>query len=114
MVAALSKRSREGFSVVRERSGTLTGYYMLFEAAKLVSADAPNDPVLAHWKPHLVAKPVAQGERVLFLRRWLSRADGETPCAVQAACWLDIKRAYMAHRPHLRRRTPPRRRSSVS
>ena len=28
---------------------------------------------------------------------------GELPCASQAACWLDVKRAYMALRPALRR-----------
>jgi hypothetical protein len=33
----------------------------------------------------------------------LSRLDGEAPCGAQAACWLDIKRTYMTHRPHLRR-----------
>src|SRR5262249_16712062 len=41
--------------------------------------------------------------RVLFLRRWLSREHGEAPSPVQAACWLDVKRAYMELRPDLRR-----------
>ena len=31
------------------------------------------------------------------------RPHGESPCASQAACWLDVKRTYMALRPNLRR-----------
>jgi hypothetical protein len=42
-------------------------------------------------------------ERVLFLRRWLAKGTGDDFSAVQGACWLDIKRLYMAMRPHLRR-----------
>jgi hypothetical protein len=97
------KHGLEGFRVVRERNGDLGGYYVLFEAAGFRAESTPADPVLAQWQAHLAASPVASDERVLFVRRWLSHADGETTGAVQAACWLDIKRAYMAHRPHLRR-----------
>jgi len=39
----------------------------------------------------------------VFVRRWLSEEHGELPSPVQAACWLDIKRTYMALRPSLRR-----------
>jgi cyanate lyase len=39
----------------------------------------------------------------LFLRRWLSREDGEAPSAVQAAAWVDVKRTYLELRPELRR-----------
>jgi hypothetical protein len=100
--AAWLKHGADAFAVARERDGEVAGYYILFEAARLATA-ASDDPVLARWMAHLAANPVAPDERVLFLRRWLSRSEGEAPCAVQAACWLDIKRAYMLHRPHLRR-----------
>jgi hypothetical protein len=40
---------------------------------------------------------------VLFFRRWLNRENGEAPSPVQAASWLDAKRAYMELRPDLRR-----------
>lgn len=93
----------DGFQIVRERCGEVAGYYVLGEAARLGPALVDRDPVLAAWVAHLAANPVAAGERVLFVRRWLSHADGEAPGAVQATCWLDIKRAYMEHRPHLRR-----------
>src|SRR5262249_3803718 len=55
------------------------------------------------WREHLRRDPVPRGQRVLWNRRWLSEKDGEQRSAVQAACWLDIKRAYMELRPELRR-----------
>lgn len=97
-------QGRDSFYVAREPSGEIAGYYLLYDAASLVSTPAFRaDPVISHWLEHLGEHPVEPRERTLFLRRWLSSADGERPCAVQAACWLDIKRAYMANRPSLRR-----------
>ena len=97
------KHRLDSFGIARDRNADVAGYYVLFEAAGLGTTPALDDPVVAQWMAHLAANPVTPGERVFFLRRWLSRADGEAPCAVQAACWLDIKRAYMALRPDLRR-----------
>ncbi len=57
----------------------------------------------AAWSEHMRRVPLAEGERVLFLRRWLGREAGETPAAGVAACFLDAKRAYMELRPDLRR-----------
>jgi len=102
-VAAWWEHGADAFSVARDHDGEVVGYYVMFDAARLETMPADPDPVLAQWAAHVVANPVAPGERILFLRRWLSLVDGEAPCAVQAACWLDIKRAYMAYRPHLRR-----------
>jgi Transcriptional regulatory protein, C terminal len=91
------------FSVARDRNGNLEAYYLMFEATRLAATLAADDPVLTQWAAHLAANPVFPNERVLFLRRWLSRVEGEAPCGAQAACWLDIKRAYMTYRPQLRR-----------
>ena len=55
------------------------------------------------WRRHLRDTPVPRGEQVLGFRRWLGADDGEAPCGSQAASWLDVKRTYMAMRPHLRR-----------
>lgn len=55
------------------------------------------------WLRHLNENPLAPGERVLFLPRWLDRATGEIPSAAVGACFLDIKRTYMELRPGLRR-----------
>jgi hypothetical protein len=103
LTAAWWKNGADSFGVARDRDGNVAGYYVLFEAERLGTPPPLDDPVLAQWSAHLAANPVALGERVFFLRRWLSRTDGEVPCAVQAACWIDIKRAYMALRPRLRR-----------
>jgi len=91
------------FRVVREQSGAIAGFYCMFDPATVSSEDLETDPISRQWLQHLHGNPAARNQRVLFIRRWLSRDDGETPSAVQAACWLDIKRSYMEMRPHLRR-----------
>ena len=55
------------------------------------------------WARHLREHPLPNGQLALGLRRWLDAEHGELPCATQAACWLDVKRTYMALRPALRR-----------
>jgi hypothetical protein len=47
---------------------------------------------------HLRRAPVPSGQRVVFNRHVLARGDSAT-----ATLWLDVKRAYMELRPHLRR-----------
>ena len=91
------------FHVARDASGALAGFYVLFEPGDADASLLADDPVTAAWSEHMRRVPVAQGERVLFLRRWLGREAGETPAAGVAACFLDAKRAYMELRPRLRR-----------
>lgn len=91
------------FSVVLDRSGSVVGFYLMFEPGTVGRAALLADPVTAHWWRHLHEHPVPDGARVLFLRRWLGADGGEGPSPVQAACWLDVKRTYMALRPDLRR-----------
>jgi hypothetical protein len=93
----------ESFSVVLDRDGTVVGFYLMFEPTAVRRAALLADPVTAQWWRHLHQHPVADGDRVLFLRRWLGVDGGEGPSPVQAACWLDVKRTYMALRPDLRR-----------
>jgi Transcriptional regulatory protein, C terminal len=90
------------FSAARGTDGSTCGYYCMAEASS-IDPVALTDPVAGSWRGHLARNPMRAGEQALFLRRWLSRDDGEAPCAVQAACWLDIKRTYMEMRPRLRR-----------
>jgi hypothetical protein len=59
--------------------------------------------VAAAWRADLRRHPLQRDERVVFVRWLLSRDHGESPSAVQAALWVDAKRAYMELRPHLRR-----------
>jgi hypothetical protein len=93
----------DAFYVARDRGGYVAGYYLLFDAAICGESPASADPIVRRWLDHIAQHPVEPGETILFLRRWLSRNEGEPPCPVQAACWLDIKRAYMVKRPYLRR-----------
>lgn len=103
LTATWLEHAAHSFGVARDREGDVAGFYVLFEAERLGMANELHDPVLAQWSAHLAADPVKPGEQVFFLRRWLSRTEGEVPCAIQAALWIDIKRANMAMRPRLRR-----------
>jgi Transcriptional regulatory protein, C terminal/AAA ATPase domain len=93
----------ETFSVVRDQAGRTVGFYCLCGSANLPESVRRADPVVQAWLAHLDRDPLQKNETALFLRRWLSEGDGEQPCAIQAAAWLDIKRTYMALRPRLRR-----------
>ena len=97
------KQSPQRFGVVRNRNGRVVGFSILFEPDEAPYGAIEADPVTRSWREHLRREPVPRGQRVLFNRRWLSEEEGERPCSVQAACWLDIKRAYMELRPELRR-----------
>ncbi len=92
------------FHVVRDGAGGICGFYCMFEPSTCDRwAPVHDDPVVRHWLQHDKATPLPAEQRTLLLRRWLSAADGERPSAVQAACFLDIKRTYMELRPQLRR-----------
>ena len=93
----------QAFHVVRDPDGSVAGFYLMFDPSKISSALLQSDPIVRQWSSHLRSDPTPDNQRVLFLRRWLDRENGERPSPVQAACWLDIKRTYMEMRPHLRR-----------
>ena len=101
-IALWLTRVPQAFTVVRNPFGKLVGFYILADTADIPTDVISADAVTKHWSTHLTSVMQAN-ESTLFLRRWLSEEDGETPCAAQAACWLDIKRTYMAKRPNLRR-----------
>lgn len=91
------------FSVAHGASGEVAGFYCLFEPGQIARNVVRADPISKAWLGHLRKEPVPSGQIVLFLRRWLSESEGEAPSPAQAACWLDIKRTYLALRPRLRR-----------
>jgi class 3 adenylate cyclase/ABC-type branched-subunit amino acid transport system ATPase component len=93
----------EAFSVARGRDLSVAGFFVSFDPTTVTAEILAQDPLTASWLRDLQAHPVAGGERVLFLRRWLATRTGEAPSPIQAACWLDIKRSYMELRPSLRR-----------
>jgi Transcriptional regulatory protein, C terminal/AAA ATPase domain len=91
------------FSVVRDRHGDVVGFSGLLSGDLLHAGTVPGDVVTAAWGRHLRDHPLARGETALGLRRWLDTGYGESPCASQAASWLDVTRTCMALRPALRR-----------
>jgi predicted Ser/Thr protein kinase len=97
------KAAPETFSVVRDATGKTVGFYCLCQSSNVPEAILRQDPVVSAWLAHLRDEPLSKNETALFLRRWLSDGEGEQPSAIQAACWLDIKRTYLALRPKLRR-----------
>jgi hypothetical protein len=91
------------FSVTRDRDGVVVGFFSLLDTSRILPPAVSDDPVTAAWAQHLRDHPLPRGQQALGLRRWLDAEHGEGPCASQGACWVDVKRAYMALRPALRR-----------
>jgi class 3 adenylate cyclase len=96
-------RHPETFSVARTRDVRVAAFYILFEPNDVDPDLLADDPLTAAWLEHLRINPLAPGEHVLFLRRWLTRLIGEAHSPALAASWLDVKRTYMELRPSLRR-----------
>lgn len=93
----------ETFSIVKSPDGQTQAFYILFEPNNISRSILEQDPFTLAWLIHLADNPVAEGERVLFCRRWLDRISGENPTPAVSACFLDTKRVYMELRPSLRR-----------
>lgn len=102
-IAAWWERQRDAFHAVHDEHQGIVGFYCLTTLERADSLLLVEDPVAAAWWHHVRAEPVPPGQKVLLLRRWLSADGGEARGAVQAACWLDIKRTYLELRPALRR-----------
>jgi hypothetical protein len=102
LIAGWWREAPETFSVARDREGVVTAFFILLNNATMLPPRV-EDPVVRQWVEHLRNERIAHGDPVLGLRRWLDADHGESPCASQAACWLDVKRTYMALRPDLRR-----------
>jgi hypothetical protein len=96
-------RAPEAFVVTRDRRGIVAGFYCAFDPSRFSPRFLREDPVTRAWMEHLGRQPMPPQQRALFLRRWLAAETGEAPSAVQAACWMDLKRKYLELRPTLRR-----------
>jgi hypothetical protein len=91
------------FSVVKDAAGDIVAFYCMARPDELAGDWMHDDPVARSWQQHLFRRGPRAAVPSLFLRRWLSRDNGEAPCAEQAAAWVDIKRTYLELRPQLRR-----------
>lgn len=97
------ERLPDRFRIVREAGASVAGFCLYFDMATVPRRWLEEDPVCRVYLSHLVAHPLRGRERTLIFRGWLDRDRGEAPGSLQASCWLDLKRAYMELRPHLRR-----------
>ncbi len=95
--------ARGTFSVARDQKDEVAGFYCVFDPVHVPGRLCREDRVTRLWLDHLDRHPMPRDQHALFLRRWLSARDGEGPSAVQAACWVDVKRKYLELRPSLRR-----------
>jgi Transcriptional regulatory protein, C terminal/AAA ATPase domain len=97
------RRAPSTFMVTRDAKGSATGFYCAFDPSRFPARVHREDPITRAWMEHLERTPLPRRQRALFLRRWLAADTGEAPSAVQAACWIDLKRQYIELRPDLRR-----------
>jgi hypothetical protein len=95
------------FAVVRDGDGAVTGFRCVAERDEVPAALLRGDPLAARWREHLRRDPVPRENRVAFVR-WCAIADDpSSPSSTAAALLLDIKHAYLAMRPALRRTYAP-------
>ena len=97
------KQRPEAFHVARDRDRIVRGFYAMFSPNPADATLVEQDPIASGWQRHIDANPMPYDQRPVFVRYLLSEQGGEMPSPEQAACWLDIKRTYMAMRPQLRR-----------
>lgn len=97
------RRAPDTFMVTRDHKGRVAGFYCAFDPSRFAARVHREDPITRAWTEHLDRQPLSQKQRALFMRRWLAAETGESPSAVQAACWIDLKRKYLELRPNLRR-----------
>src|SRR5437773_196299 len=97
------KQRPESFHIARDRDRVVRGFYAMFSPNPADAAMIEQDPLACIWQRHIDANPMPYDQRPVFVRYLLSEQGGEMPSPEQAACWLDIKRTYMAMRPQLRR-----------
>jgi hypothetical protein len=102
LVAAWWRSAPETFRVVRNAEGAVQGFLSLCQPQDVSRSLLRTDPISAAWIEHLRRDPVPPRQRVLFNRHALAYDATAT-----SRLWLDVKRAYLELRPHLRRLYTP-------
>mgnify|MGYP001457168688 CR=1 FL=1 len=98
------RHAQETFHCVKNYANKVVGFYCLINPALITDIVINKDPITAAWWKYNQENKIQGIEpQALFIRRWLSLNEGESPNGIQAACWLDIKRIYLGMRPNLRR-----------
>jgi len=89
--------------VAREPDGSISGFAVIAERGEVPVELAASDRVVARWRAHLRADPLPRGAQTTMVRFVACRDDRSRPSHAQAGLLLEIKRTYVARRPHLRR-----------
>ena len=103
LVEAWWEHAPASFRVARGRDGNVDAYVCVCDPDALPHPLATGDPAAALIRDDLRRRPIGRGRRALAIRSMLAADTGEGLSPAQAACWLDIKREYLALRPSLRR-----------
>ncbi|MBY6199386.1 winged helix-turn-helix domain-containing protein [Vibrio hangzhouensis] len=97
-------KQTQAFHCVKDASGAIVGFYCLLKPKQIPVEQLYQDPLTRYWLTHLSDSTLRRDDHEhIFIRRWLSMQEGESLSAVQAACWLDIKRTYLELNPKLQR-----------
>src|SRR2546427_2595768 len=92
------KQRPESFHIARDRDRVVRGFYAMFSPNPADAAMIEQDPLACILQRHIDSNPMPYDQRPVFVRYLLSEQGGEMPSPEQAACWLDIKRTYLAMR----------------
>ncbi len=85
------------FFVARGEESRVAAFYTGLFATDVPPALLDADPLLATWVAHTKARFPRGGRPVLYVRTMLSAKEGAAPGEPRAACFLDLKRSYMAN-----------------
>jgi hypothetical protein len=91
------------FRIARGRRGDVNAYVCVCDPDALPHSLAHGDPAAVLIRDDLRRDPIGRGRRAIAVRSMLAADTGEGLSPLQAACWLDLKREYLALRPALRR-----------
>lgn len=98
------QKQAQAFHCVKDASGAIVGFYCLLKPKQIPIEQLYQDPLTRYWLTHLSDTTLQHNDHeYIFIRRWLSMQEGESLSAIQAACWLDIKRTYLELNPKLQR-----------
>jgi hypothetical protein len=87
------------FRLIRAGPGAVAAFYTIVPAALVPARLRAADPVVDRWCRHLRDPDggLPAGAPALFARRLLARETDSGAALLRAACWLDVKRAYLEH-----------------
>lgn len=103
VVRAWWERHRDAFHVLRNHDGGVAAFSIVSAIDAVDPTLESSDPVLRRIMGDMADRPLGPGERALLVRRALASRTGDGLSAELAPMIVDLKRTYLALRPHLAR-----------